>query len=137
EVADGLLRIAGVALGDLAYAARGQVIAQAIAAQEHGDVFGKFALGDFDEVFVVGGVRGASDVAEYFVAARVRHGFFFAEVSGVFDFADGRMVAGDFADCSTGDEVEARIAYVPDGHMGVFDEGQGQDAGHAGEFGIL
>ena len=44
-----------------------------------------------------------------------------AEVSRVFDLADGGMVAGDFANGSPGDEVEARIADVADGDVPAFD----------------
>ena len=108
------------------------MVAQPVAAQEHGRIVWEFALGDFDEVFLVRGARAASDVAEYFVAARVRHGFLFAEVSRVLDFAHGRMVAGHFANGSRFDEVEARIADVPDRHMVAFHQRQGQDARHSG-----
>ena len=66
------------------------------------------------EIRVVGRVLFRTHVAENLVAARVVHGFGFAQFARVFTLAHRRMVVGDFADLAAADLVETRIAHVPD-----------------------
>jgi hypothetical protein len=109
----------------------GELVGEAVAAQQQGGVFAKMALADLDEVPVLQVPQTRADVAEDLVAPRVRHGLAFAERAGILVFAHRRMVGSELADGAVPDEVEAGIAHVADGDAALFEQGEGKDAGHA------
>jgi hypothetical protein len=72
---------------------RRQVIAQAVAAQQHRGVVTDFEMGDFHEVLVVRRSKATSYVAINFVAARMGHGLFLAQLARVLKLAHRGMIA--------------------------------------------
>ncbi len=122
--------VAVVAAGDGADLRGGEVIGEAVAAQQQGGVLAEAALADFDEALVIHVVKLRTDIAEYLVAAGMLHRLFLGKRAGVFIFPHRRMVGGELADGAVPQQVEPRIAHMADRDRAVLDQRQGEHAGH-------
>ena len=146
--ADGGVGIARVTLHGALNFGGGDSIGQSIAAEEQGAFSVEGNALDLDEVSVVGLVFFGANIAEDLIAARVAHGFSFADLALVFALADWGMIVRDLADLAAAEMVEARIAHVADDGSAVFkdgavfepgsifEHGHGEHKSHAFPFGI-
>jgi hypothetical protein len=114
----------------------GDLIGQSITADEQGAFGVEGDALDLDEVGVVRFVLLGADVAEDLIAARMAHGFSFADLAFIFALADGGMIVRDLANLAAAEMVETRIAHVADDGRSIVEHGHGEHAGHALPFGI-
>ena len=112
------------------------LVAEPVAAEQQGAIGIEGNAVHFDEIGVVGRVLLRPDIAKDFVAARMTHGFGFADFVVILALAHGGMVVSDLANLAAADLVKARIAHVADYGRAVFQNGDRQDAGHPLPFGI-
>src|ERR1035437_5379117 len=130
----GAFRITGITLHRGANFRRGDLIAQAIAAQQQrAGGFERKAL-HFDEIRVAGSMLLAAHVAKNLVAARVAHGVRLAQLAIVFALAHRRMIVRDLADFAAPHLVEPRIAYVAHHRLAILHDDQREHARHPLEF---
>src|ERR1017187_10218948 len=130
----GAFRITGITLHRGANFRRGDLIAQAIAAQQQrAGGFERKAL-HFDEIRVAGSMLLAAHIAKNLVAARVAHGVRLAQLAIVFALAHRRMIVRDLADFAAPPLVEPRIAHVAHPRRAILHEDQREHARHPLEF---
>ena len=128
--------IARVPSGHVQHLSRCHQVAQPVAAQDERRVRFKRRSDNFNEIVVSRRVPVASHVAKNFVSTGVAHGLELIELTGIFAFADGRVIVGELLDRAGPQLVEPRIADVTDRDLAILDDGGGQDAGHSGPFRI-
>src|SRR5262245_61932730 len=86
---------------------------------------------NIDELGVIRLVRFRSDVTINLVAAWMTHCLQFRKLSGVLTFTNRRMIPRYLFNAIVAKFVKTRIADMADRCRAVFDQGNGQDTGHA------
>src|SRR5271168_4246482 len=89
---------------------------------------------DLDEVRIVGRVSRTSKISIHLASARVAHGGVFAEPLRVFQLTDRRVVSRDLLNLSWSEEIEPRVADVPDRDLVLLDQCDCSNACHSGPF---
>ncbi len=129
--------MAGLAFHDFSDAGRTHQVGEAVARQDQRAILFELLLIDVDEVVVLGIVGLGADVTENLVAPRMAHRLELRQATGGLAFSDRGVVAGDQSDRPTVDLVEAGVSDMTGGEPTVFDQGNGDDAGHVVQAGIL
>jgi hypothetical protein len=109
-----------------------QLICKAVGTEQERRRLWKSERMDLDEVRIVRRVRRTSEIPVHLASARVVHGGVFAEPLGVFQFTYRRVVPSDFLHLSWSEEIEPRVADVPDRYLVLFDQCNGGDTCHSG-----
>jgi hypothetical protein len=132
QCAGHLIGVSRVVLDQVPDISSCQLICEAVGTEQERRRLWKSEGMNLNEARIVGRVSSTSKISVHLVSARVAHGGVFAEALGVFQLTYRRVISCDLLDLSWSEEIEPRVADVPDRDLVLLDQYDCGDACHSG-----